>query len=496
MNNKFLILIFLVTLFLLSNLVFAAEEIPSEEGCFDIVIKNGRIMDPETELDQIGLNIGIRDGKIIRISEEPLEGKREIDAGGLVVAPGFIDPLSYDPNPVGNWYKLGDGITTVLVLHGGTVNPASYYSYYEKEGQAINYGVSFFVAEMRVGLGLSPYQHANEEQVVKMVEKAEKALKEGAMAISFSLEYYPGTGADEIIPLMKLAASYNVPVFFHVRYSTMYGEGGNNIDALNEVLDYARETGAAIHIDHINSTGGTYSMEESLSILREAREEGLKVTACTYPYNYWATRLSSARFDAGWQERFQISYEDLQLIGHEERMDKESFYENRAKYGVLAAAYAIPEEDVVRSIEEDFVMIGSDGMIEPDPNGGPPGMNNHPRGAGNCSRLIAKYVREEEVITLMEAIKKMTLLPAQLLEGQVPALRKKGRLQEGMDADIVIFDFENIKDCATVVNPAQYSEGINYVLVNGKVVIDEDGIHKDVRAGQPLKSEFKIQESN
>ncbi|MFP4017060.1 MAG: amidohydrolase family protein [Halanaerobiales bacterium] len=495
MKKRSFLLVVLALLLLFNVRFITAEEVNSSER-YDIVIKNGRVMDPETELDEVGLNIGIKDKKILSITADPLEGDRVIDATGLVVAPGFIDPLSYDPNPVGNYYKLADGITTVLVLHGGTVNPSRYYAYYEKEGQAINYGVSYFVAEMRVGLGISPYQHATEEQIEKMVEKGEKALNEGAMAVSFSLEYYPGTGADEIIPLMELAARYNVPVFFHVRYSTMYGDGGNNLDALNEVVNYARETGAAIHIDHINSTGGTFSMEESLNILREAREEGLKVTACTYPYNYWATRLSSARFDSGWQERFQISYEDLQLIGHEERMNKESFYENRAKYGVLAAAYAIPEEDVVRSIEEDFVMIGSDGMIEPDPDGGPPGMNNHPRGAGNCSRLIAKYVREQQVISLMDAIRKMTLLPAQLLEEQVPALRKKGRIQEGMDADLVIFDFENIKDCANVVNPAQYSEGIPYVLVNGKVVIDEEGIHRDVRAGRPLKSEFSAQGNN
>ncbi|NLM97757.1 MAG: amidohydrolase family protein [Halanaerobiaceae bacterium] len=457
---------------------------------YDIVILNGRVIDPETERDEAGLNIGINGRQIVRISREPLSGKRVIDATGLVVVPGFIDPLSYDPNPIGSWYKLADGVTTNLALHGGAVSPAEYFEKHNKLDPPLNYGTSFFVAKMRSRMQPNPYLRLTSEEIEKLAEAAEKALKEGAMAISFSLEYYPGTKRDEIVPLMKLAAEYNVPVFFHLRYSTMFGSGGNNIDGINEVLDYARETGAAIHIDHINSTGGTFSMEESLALLRQARAEGLRVTACTYPYNYWATRLSSPRFDEGWQERFRIDYDDLQLIGHEERMTEESFKKYRSEKGVLVAAYAIPEEDLVRSLKEDYIMIGSDGMIEPDPYGRGPGMNNHPRGAGCFSRVIAKYVRDEKVISLMDAVKKMTLLPAQLLEEEVPALRKMGRIQEGMDADIVVFNYDEIEDKADIINPAQYSEGIYYVLVNGQVVIDEEGIHRDVRAGELIRSYF------
>ncbi|MFW6035229.1 MAG: amidohydrolase family protein [Halothermotrichaceae bacterium] len=477
---KRLIVLLVCFVFIFSGILIGKE--------YDIVIQNGRVMDPETGLDKTGLNVGIIDETIEKITEKSLEGKRIIDASGQVVVPGFIDPLSYDPNPIGNWYKLADGVTTNLALHGGTVNPEVYFNHYGN--LPFNYGAAFFVASQRVSMGINRYQSANQEQINKIVEKAEEALNNGAMAVSFSLEYYPGTDPEEIISLLELASKYNVPAFFHVRYSTMYGKGGNNIDALNEVLGYARKTGAAIHIDHINSTGGTFSMEQSLAMLRQAREEGLQVTACTYPYNYWATRLSSARFDPGWQERFQISYDDLQLIGHKERLTEETFKQNRAKYGVLAAAYAMPEEEIVKSIEEDFVMIGSDGIIEPDPHGGAPGMNNHPRGAGCFSRVIARYVREKQTITLMEAVKKMTLLPAQMLEEQVPALRKKARIQEGMDADIVIFDYDKIQDKADVLNSAQYTEGINYVLVNGTVVIDEDGIHKDVRPGKPVKADF------
>jgi len=501
-KSKLLALIF-TFLFLILGVMLFTKDLQITQGqegkegdntVYDVVISNGRVMDPETNLDQTGLNVGIKDGRIIRLSKDSLSGKRVIDATGLVVAPGFIDPLSYNPNSIGVWYKLADGVTTNLSLHGGTINPQIYFNHYEGKKLPINYGVSFFVAEHRVSLGIDRYQPASSEQIEMMVKKAEQALLDGAMAISFSLEYYPGTTREEIIPLMELAARYNVPVFFHVRYSTMYGEGGNNIDALKEVIGYARETGAAIHIDHINSTGGTFSMEESLNLIQKARDEGLDVTACTYPYTYWGTRLSSARFDKGWQERFQIDYDDLQLIGHEERLTEETFQKYRSQYGVLVVAYAMPAEEIEQSIKADFVMIGSDGLIEPGPDGSPPGMNNHPRGAGCFSRVIAEYVREKGSISLMEAIRKMTLMPARRLEKQVPALRKKGRLQEGMDADIVVFDFNKIKDRATVINSAQYSEGIEYVLVNGQVVIDEEGIHKDIKAGKPLKSHFEYLE--
>ncbi|MFC4302048.1 amidohydrolase family protein [Cohnella boryungensis] len=448
---------------------------------YDIVIANGRVINPETKLDREGLNVAVQDGKIALVTDQPLKGKRTIEAKGLVVAPGFIDNLSYDPNPVGVWNKIADGVTTNIAMHGGTASPEKWYPYYERNRTPVHFGASFFYTQARNQFKLSRYDTAKPEQTQTLVDQAEKALNNGVLGISFSLEYVPGVNDKEILPLMKLAKKYNVPVYFHARYSDME-EPGTNIDAINELLGYARASGAAVHIDHINSTGGTFSMLQSLQMVSDAIEEGLDITSCIYPYDYWGTYLNSARFDEGWQERFRITYKDLQIAGTDERLTAETFRKYQ-KEGKLAVAYAIPKQDVIDSLKAPFVMIGSDAILEP-------GFNNHPRASGTFARTVGLYVREQEVISLSDAIAKMSLMPAQRLEKQAPALQKKGRIAKGMDADIVVFDYDTISDKSTVAKPEIVSAGIKYVLVNGQVALDEQGIHKDIHAGQPIKSEF------
>ncbi|CAH0121332.1 MULTISPECIES: amidohydrolase family protein [unclassified Paenibacillus] len=448
---------------------------------YDLVIRNGRVIDPETQTDREGLNVGIVGGKIEAVTSQPIEGRKLIDASGLIVSPGFIDNLSYDPNPLGVWNKIADGVTTNIAMHGGTSTPVAWYRHYEGERPPVNFGASFFYTEARNTLKIGRYSRATPEQIEKLKEMAVKALENGVLGISFSLEYVPGITAEEVIPLMKVAQQYNVPVYFHGRYSDME-EPGTNIDTMNELIGYARATGAAVHVDHINSTGGTFSMKQSLAMMDKAIAEGLDMTACTYPYDYWGTYLNSARFDEGWQERFRISYEDLQIAGTGERLTKESFAKYR-KEGKLAVAYAIPEQDIIDSFGSPHVMIGSDAILEP-------GHNNHPRASGTFARTIGLYVREQQVMTLMDAIAKQTLLPAQRLEKQAPAMKYKGRLSPGSDADIVLFNFETIRDRSTVEQPDLPSEGIEYVLVGGQVVKDPSSLHKDVRPGIGIKSEF------
>jgi len=448
---------------------------------YDIVISNGRVINPETKLDREGLNVAVQDGKIVLVTDQKLKGKREIDATGLVVAPGFIDNLSYDPNPVGVWNKIADGVTANIAMHGGTASPEKWYPYYERNKTPVHFGASFFYTQARNQFKASRYDTLKPAQTLTLVEQAEKALNNGALGISFSLEYVPGVNDKEILPLMKLAHQYNVPVYFHARYSSMLGPG-TNIDAINELLGYARASGAAVHIDHINSTGGTFSMTQSLQMVADAIAEGLDITSCIYPYDYWGTYLNSARFDEGWQERFRITYKDLQIAGTTERLTAETFRKYQQQ-GKLAVAYAIPKQDVIDSLKAPYVMIGSDAILEP-------GFNNHPRASGTFARTVGLYVREQQVISLSDAIAKMSLMPAQRLEKQAPALKKKGRIAKGMDADIVVFDYNTISDMSTVEKPEIVSAGIEYVLVNGQVALDEKGIHKDIHAGQPIKSEF------
>lgn len=450
---------------------------------YDIVITNARVIDPETKLDQAGMNIGISGDTISIITKEPIKGSKAIDAHGLVAAPGFIDILSYDPNPYGSWYKIADGVTTNLAMHGGAVDPKSWYARYEKKKPPVNFGAGFFYNAARLKAGIGPYSAAKPKQVARFKAMAEKALNDGALGIGMSLEYAPGTSYDEVLAMMRVAKEYDVPVFFHARYSDMEPPG-TNIEALNELISAAKATGASVHIDHINSTGGTFSMKQSLELLDAAEKDGLDISACAYPYPYWATYLNSARFDDGWQKRFRITYKDLQIGGTAMRLDSTSFDEYRKK-GSLAVAYAIPEDEIILALASGRVMIGSDGIVTP-------GNNNHPRASGTYARTLGEYVRGKKALTLMDALAKMTIMPAKRLEKKSTAMRRKGRLQVGADADIVIFDPLTIIDTATVETPNSYSKGIDYVIVNGKIVKDRLRIDKKAKTGRGLRLDKQI----
>jgi dihydroorotase len=433
----------------------AAE--PAKE-IYDIVIANGTVIDPETGTHDV-MNVGIKGGKISVLGKKGLSGKKNIEAKGKYVVPGFIDIQSYGPDRHMSLFKVADGVTTSLTLHGGTVDFNKWAEDKKAEKPMVNYGSAVSHQFMRWAVGVSDrYTEATPKQVKKMVELARKALAGGALGVSFSLEYTPGATSREIKPLFKLAKEFAVPCFMHLRYSDPVAPGTNR-EAVDEAIKLARQTGAPVHIHHITSTGGTFTMKDTVRQIERAREEGLDITACIYPY----------RFDSGWKERFRIDYGDLQLAGTTERLTPESFRRYR-RLGKLVVAYAIPDEDIVTAIKTPWIMIGSDGNIKSSGN-------SHPRGAGCFSRVISKFVKEEKALALDEAIKKMTLLPALVLETVSPRMKTKGRIQPGMDADIVVFDYEKIRDMATVEKPARYSEGIEYVIINGHVVRDRDKVY-------------------
>jgi len=455
------------------------QSAPANAG-YDLVIHNGRAMDPETRLDQPGTNIGIRAGRIAIVTRDPIRGRQEIDAAGRVVAPGFIDMVSYDPNPAGVWNKIADGVTTNLALHGGATDPAAWYGYFSAHRPPVNYGASFFFSVARNELQIPLTAAATPDQIEKLTARGERALREGALAVSFSLEYVPGISREEILPLMRLAHRYHVPVFFHARYSTMEGPG-TNIDALQEIIDDCRETGASAEIEHITSTGGTFSMPQSLAMLEKARASGLDITADAYPYTYWATYLDSERFAPGWQRRFHITFSDLQIAGSTERLTAESFARYRHQHRI-AAAFAIPEADVMAAMGTPWMMIGSDGILDA-------GHNNHPRASGTFTRTLAVYVREKKVLPLMDALAKMTILPARRLEQSSAQFRRKGRLSVGADADIVIFDPAKVSDRSTVEHPELPADGMDWVLVNGTIVKNPAAFQRGAHPGQPLRGD-------
>jgi Amidohydrolase family len=447
---------------------------------FDTVLRGGRIMDPDSELDAIG-DVGIDGGTITAIApgDPSLRAKSVVDVRGLVVAPGFIDILSYEPNPYGIWFKIADGVTTNLGLHGLRSRATDYFNVYGGDANRppTNYGGAFSDPFSRESLGLGINDAATPAQIDQLVTMCDEDLKNGYIAVDFEPEYTPGVAFDEIKAIAEVAKHHDVPATFHARYSDDVAPG-TNAEALAEVLKVSEQTGARVHVEHIISTGGTYTMQTSLATLERAQKDGVVVTACTYPYDYWATYLASARFNSGWQERFHITYKDLAIVGTGERLTPATFSKYQAQ-NALTAAYAIPESDVRDALRADWVMLGSDAILEP-------GNKNHPRSTGCFSRAIGRYTRDLKVLPLMKALAKATILPARLTEIGAPAMRKKGRLQIGADADVTVFDPKTLIDRSTIEAPGVESKGVEYVFVGGQIVRDPKGNRTSVRPGTPI----------
>jgi len=459
----------------------AATE-PVDDHVYDVVITGGRVIDPETEFDQVA-DVGIDGPTIAAISDKKLQARTTIDAKDRVVAPGFIDLISYDPNPYGIWFKVADGVTTNLGMHGMLMTAEQFFGTYAQQGSPCHYGGAYDNYFMR-GVGrfnIGSGEAAPSRELDQLAADIEEQVHQGWIGASFSPEYSPGITDDEIKRQAAVAAQYGLPCFFHGRYSTDVPPD-NNAKTLDEILDVARSTGAPVHVMHITSTGGTFQMPQALDTLDQARKSGMDVSACLYPYDFWATYIQSARFNDGWQQRFHITYSDLVIPGTGEHLTEARFNELRsAKDNKLVAAYGIPEQDVVTGLQSPMTMIGSDAILTP-------GDNNHPRGAGCFTRVLGHYVREQRTLSLVDALKKMTILPAKRLEAKAPALQKKGRLQRGADADITIFDPATVADRATVDDPSQPAAGVDYVFVLGTMVLTPNGPDKTKLPGQPIKS--------
>lgn len=389
-------------------------------------------------------------GDLIILQEVPKDVKVQ-DVSGMVISPGFVDILADNAaNPERTYrifekYKVSDGVTTALQMHGGSEKVKWYYDYFGKLPHHINFGVSVFVMRIR-------YAYPNLKERLRLVEEN---LNAGALGVSHSIEYQP-TPYEEVLSYARLAKKYDRPFFLHLRYSSEQQE----LQGVDEAIRIAKESGARVHIDHLHSTGGTYHMEEALNKIRSANRSGLQLTCCVYPYSYWATYLNSRRFDEGWRERYKLDYKDLRLVGTGERLTAESF----GRYRKLMKLAAVPEgtlpmdKTVNLALKESFCMIGSDGGIESEPRA-----NSHPRGAGCFSTAVRHGLNIG--ISLEDILAKVTSLPRGLL---LPAMEKRGVIANGYRADLVVFHPQHINGLASVENPNQFSAGIKLVMVNGR----------------------------
>jgi len=473
----------------------------TSDETFDLVIAHGKVMDPESGLDAVR-NVGISGGKIRAISGDDLLGKKTIDAAGLVVAPGFIDLHEHGQQPRNYEFQAHDGVTTSLELEAGTADVNGWYA--EREGKSlINYGVSIGHIPVRsavlvrtdqeTGLGAkgnaaemaafdaAAHREATPEELKQIVEHVNQGLKHGALAVGMGINYNPGASRPEILELFRIAAKYEAPVHVHLRYASLL-EPETGAAALQEVIADAAITGAPLHVVHITSMGLKFT-PQLIEMVAGAQRHGLDVTTECYPYTASSTYLQSAIFDEGCQQKYGITYHDLQWAETGERLTAETFAKYRKQGGVVVI-HEIPAEAARAAVSSPIVMIGSDGMIITGPK-------VHPRGQGTFSRVLGHYVREEKALDLMTALRKMTLMPAQRLEKRAPVFRDKGRIRVGADADLTIFDLGKIIDRATFEEPLQFSAGIAYVLVNGTPVVADgktaNGIFPGRAARAPLQ---------
>jgi N-acyl-D-aspartate/D-glutamate deacylase len=461
---------------------------------YDIILEGGRVMDPDTGLDAVR-NVGIRDGKIARISATPLSGRRVIDAAGLVVAPGFIDLHQHGQELSSQRVKAFDGVTTALEMEIGAPDVAQFLAY-KKGHSLIHYGTTASQVAARALIFGAPLTSATlgphagipeilpksgpatdlpatPEQIERIQQRLRDEIDAGALGIGMGIQYTPGATRLEVIDVFRVAAERKLPVYTHMRSAGRL-EPGSAIEAVEEVIGASAITGASLHIVHVNSTCLRDSLE-CISLIEGARARGLDISTEAYPYIAGMTAINSALFNPGWREKLGIDYSNLVLPDTGEHLTKARFDElHNSSKQQWVLIYANTQEVVDAVIPNPLIMIASDGA------------EGHPRNAGTYSRVLAQYVREKKTLSLMEALRKMTLMPAQMLERSTPAARQKGRLQEGADADIVVFDPQTIADRSTFEKPMEPSVGVHYLVVGGTPVIDDGKLIPDVFPGRAL----------
>ena len=485
---------------LLAALIAAAAY---AQPSLDLVLAGGRVMDPETGLDAVR-DVGIRDGRVVAIADGALASGllptgRLLDVKGLVVAPGFIDLHAHGQSVKANEYQARDGVTTALELEWGSPAVGAWLEY--RRGRAIlHYGTTIAHGMVR-SLAMPDFaprraeaaaaaaredplravedltrdgfhRPLSAELVPEMLELLRRGLAEGALGIGMAHQYYPGATRTEILRVFELAAETAAPIFTHVREM---GLGG-----FQEVLADAAATGAPLHIVHVNSSA-LRDLPAALELIAGARRRGLDVTTEAYPYTAGSTLIESAIFDDGWRERLGIDYRDVQWQDTGERLTVDSFARYREQGGV-AILHMMPQEMIDLAMSTPFVMVASDGM--------PYAPGAHPRSAGTFSRVLGRHVRERGAVPLMQALERMTLLPARRLEGIAPAMRRKGRVQVGADADLVVFDPQRILDTATFESGPSFSTGIEHVLVAGEPVVERGESVPGVFPGQPIAGRY------
>jgi N-acyl-D-aspartate/D-glutamate deacylase len=508
---------------------------------YDIVIRNGRVLDGAGN-PWIVADVAIKDGRFARIGKVRERGRQEIDATGRYVSPGWIDVMDQSGRALMQnglaENKLMMGVTTAIGGEGGTPVPADkiseYFAGLEKTGISINFGTYFSETQARVAVLGQDSRAPTPEELQRMKAIMETAMKAGAMGMTTALIYPPSSYAttNELVEVAKVAGQYGGIYASHIR-----GEGKELVQSIDEAITIGEKGGLPVEIFHLKAAfqpGWGRLMRQAGRKIDEARARGVDVAADMYLYTAGGTGLEAVIPSWAFEGGFEKLLSRLQDPATRARLKREMVTGSPGWWNIIEAAggwngivlanaqnkdhahfqgkslaqiakewkktpadaafdlvaagsgrvtaiyHMMSEQDVITALKFPWTSIGSDAGASLNPGGGDTTALAHPRGYGNFPRLIARYVREKRVLTLEQAIRKMTSWPATRMR-----LNSRGVIKEGCWADVVIFDYNTIQDRSTYEQPFLYPVGIDYVLVNGQVVIDH-GRHTGVRPGHVI----------
>jgi hypothetical protein len=490
------------------------------ETC-DLVINNGRVMDPETNLDAVR-NVGVRDGKIVAITTQAITGQETINATGNVVVPGFIDGHSHSANDAFGVKKgILDGRTTIMDLEAGAWPVDVWYDRWEGQAQA-NYGASVghlpirddvisnivtttgnLFLEMWKSKSQWSVHKATPKELEQILEKIELGLKQGGLGVGTPIGYATsGLTSYEVNQAWRLAGKYGLFATVHGRFSSMALPSEGILGTL-EAIASAGMFGAGLLVHHYHAQVLS-AVEDVARMVDEAREDGgVKVLLEMYPYTYGSSvMMADYLHPDNYQNNMGHTYQDITLVRNMQPLTKET-YEQEVKRnpGATILFEHCKEPDMIKAMAWPSVCLGSDAVPYIDDNGSHDDeggttvpydcpdeeAHGHPRSAGTYAKVF-RYVREQKVMPLMTAVAKSSYLLAKFMQAcGVPQMAFKGRMQVGCDADITIFDPETITDNATRENGAAASSGIHYVIVNGTPVVKDARIVEGVYPGKPIR---------
>ena len=488
---------------------------------WDVLLRGGRVIDPESGLDATR-DVAVAGGRVMQIGTrlDPARARAALDVAGLVVTAGFVDLHSHLTDVAGLRLQALDGVTTALELEAGAAPVAAAYRRAAAEGRPVNYGfaTSWALARMEAVAGIaldgklgtflaniaSPawQRRATPGEVAAMLARLAADLADGALGIGVLLGYAPGSDPDEYLSVAALAAEAGVPTFTHARDLAEHAPHAV-IDGAEEIVRAAGQTGAHMHYCHVNSTSQRH-VGRVLDLIGRAQAAGSRISAEAYPYGSGMTGIGAAFLAPERLGERGLSPSSLTYAPTGERVATRARLRElrRADPGGLVIIDLLDEDDpadrrlLMRSLSFPGAVVASDAMplTWTGPAPGPlewplpRGAVTHPRTAGTFARALRLLTRDGGPLRLAEALSKCSLQPARLLADHVPAMRRKGRLQAGCDADIVVFDPATVSDRATYADSTRPSAGIRHVLVNGTPVVADGDIVADALPGRPVRA--------